>query len=98
VILDRQDHPGDGRWSLRPRLELRENRWAGWLTRILLAVNPKQRMILLNVGVAGGLVVSYFRGAPLWIVALCGVFIFVLVNVISLIRLRKAQERSKDSN
>jgi L-asparagine transporter-like permease len=55
-------------------------------------------MILLNVGVAGGLVVSYFRGAPLWIVALCGVFIFVLVNVISLIRLRKAQERSKDSN
>jgi hypothetical protein len=48
-------------------------------------------MILMNVGVAGGLIVSYFQGAPLWIIVLCGIFLFVLVNVILLIKLRKVQ-------
>jgi len=54
-------------------------------------MNPKQKMILVNISVAGGLVISYFRGAPLWILAICGIFFFVMVNVILLIKLRKAQ-------
>ena len=60
------------------------------LHHILLAVDSKQKLILLNAGVAGGLVVSYFRGAPIWIVAICGVFLFVLVNVLALIKIRKS--------
>lgn len=61
-------------------------------------MNPKQKMILVNAGVAGGLVVSYFRGAPLWIIALCGIFLFALVNLLLRIQSRKAQANDSKSN
>jgi type IV secretory pathway TrbD component len=61
-------------------------------------VNPKQRIILLNAGVVGGLAISYFRGAPIWIVAICGVFLFVLANVTALIKIRKDQAKANISH
>ncbi len=51
----------------------------------------KRKIILLNAGIAGGLLVSYVHGSPLWIIILCGVLILVIVNVVLLFRLRDAQ-------
>lgn len=53
-------------------------------------MEPQRRLILVNAGIAGGLVVSYLEGSPLWILALCGIFLTVLANVVMLMKFHKA--------
>ena len=65
--------------------------------RYTFAVSPKQRIVLLNAGVLGGLVVSYLRGAPLWIIAICGVFLLALANGLAIIKIRNDQAKARVS-
>jgi lipid-A-disaccharide synthase-like uncharacterized protein len=51
----------------------------------------RQRMIIVNFGIAVGLVYEYWRGAPLLIVLLCGVFFFVLANLVMMFKIRKSK-------
>ena len=40
-------------------------------------------MIIVNLAIAVGLAYEYWRGAPLLIVLLCGVFLFVLAGIVN---------------
>jgi hypothetical protein len=55
-------------------------------------------MIIVNAGLAGGLIVSYFRGAPPWIIAICGIFLFAFANAIMIFKLRQSRVRGNNSN
>jgi hypothetical protein len=49
----------------------------------------QNQILIVNVGILGGLVFEYFRGTPIGVLAVCGVFLLLLANVIFLVRLKK---------
>jgi uncharacterized membrane protein YagU involved in acid resistance len=48
----------------------------------------KQRVFIVNFAIMLGLVYEYWRGVPLWIDALCGVFLCVLANLLMMFKAR----------
>jgi hypothetical protein len=61
-------------------------------------MGKKQRIIWVNAGVAGGLLYSYLRGAPVWIVAISGAFLFAVGNLAIWDKCRKSLRAPANSN
>jgi hypothetical protein len=47
------------------------------------------RVVLVNIGIAAGLIWCYFRGGPPRIIIGCGIVLFVFANVLMYFKRRK---------
>ena len=54
----------------------------------------KNQILLVNVCIFAALALEYFRGAPMLALAVSAIFLFLLVNVIFYVRLKKAKKQS----
>ena len=52
----------------------------------------KNQILLVNAAIFGGLVFEYFGGAPIFAVAISGVFLLTFVNLIFWIRIQRAKK------
>jgi energy-coupling factor transporter transmembrane protein EcfT len=60
-------------------------------------MNPRTKVILMNCAVAVALIYKRWKGAPVAVVLIVGIFMFTLVNVIMFFAARKSASRSNDS-
>jgi hypothetical protein len=51
----------------------------------------QNQILIVNASILAGLILEYFRGAPIIAIVVTGVFLLMLVNVIFYIRLQKAK-------
>lgn len=54
----------------------------------------RNRAVLLNAGILGGLIIEYFRGQSMPIIAGCGIFLFALANAILFVRWKRTKKSS----
>jgi hypothetical protein len=52
----------------------------------------KNQILLVNAAVLAGLVFEYFRGVPIFAIAIAGVFLLMFVNVIFWVRMQRAKK------
>jgi hypothetical protein len=56
-------------------------------------VKLQNQIIIVNVGILGGLIYQYYRGASLPVIAAVGIALYLLVNTIFFFRLKKGEQR-----
>jgi len=52
-------------------------------------MKPRSRALLVNAGIAVGLLLMYYRGTPLLPLVISGIFLFVLANVLMALKRKK---------
>jgi lipid-A-disaccharide synthase-like uncharacterized protein len=57
-------------------------------------MNPRTKAILMNAAVAVALVYKLWRGAPVVVVVIVGIFMFTLVNLVMLYARKSASRNS----
>jgi len=56
-------------------------------------VKLQNQIIIVNVGILGGLIYQYHHGASLPAIAAIGIALYLLVNAIFFLRLKKGEQR-----
>lgn len=54
-----------------------------------MPMNPRTRTILVNCSVVVALLYQYWKGTPLFILVITGIFLLVLVNLLAMFTAKK---------
>ena len=52
-------------------------------------MNPRTKAVLINVCIATGLLIMFYRGSPIASIAIAGVLLFVVANVLMVMKAKK---------
>jgi len=59
------------------------------------ALDIRRKAIVVNVGIVLGLAFQYWRGTPVLILAVTGIFLFVLANLLMIWKANKTSAESR---
>ncbi len=54
----------------------------------------KNQFLLVNICIVAGLILEYYRGAPILAILITGIFLLLLVNIIFFIRFKRTKRAS----
>jgi hypothetical protein len=52
-------------------------------------MNLRAKAVLINVGIAIGLLIMFYRGSPVMAIVIAGIFLFSLANVLMIVKAKK---------